>query len=379
MAFFIFFFDKKGLGLVSNQDAYMKSFTLEKIVKAVIGIGGIILAGLFLYNMSVIVGYAMIAIILSYILDPVVNRLQSFGLNRTIAITLTLTTVIMMIVFISTELFPDIAREMVALTQQLNIENLKGIASTIDRELAENYSFVPEMSLEDKIDTGVDEILDFGWLTDFVGGAIGLFTNLFAAFLVIPFTTFFFLKDGTRIRRDILQLVPNKYFETALSLIDKIEKRLGLYFKSVLFQSFLVALFSYIFLSIAGLQNALSIGIAVGVANTIPYFGPLIGYALSAVVSILETGDFSLTGFALLAILTVQIMDNVIFQPFIFSRSADMHPVSILFIILVGAQTAGVLGMLVAIPLATTVKITIKQVRWSFANYRIFRGEVTPP
>ncbi|MDZ7690024.1 MAG: hypothetical protein U5K69_02520 [Balneolaceae bacterium] len=63
---------------------------------------------------------------------------------------------------------------------------------------------------------------------------------------MIPFATFFFLKDGSKIRRDLLQLVPNKYFETTLSLIDKIETRLGLYFRSVLFQSFLVALSSYI-------------------------------------------------------------------------------------------------------------------------------------
>ena len=353
----------------------MKSFTLEKIVKTVIGIGGIIVVGLILYDLSTLVGYAIIAIILSYVLDPFVNRLQAYGLNRTIAITLTLTTMILMLVYISTELFPIIAREMGQLTQQLDINSLKNIARTIDQELRENYSIFSEMTLEDEIDTGISDILAFDKITDVLGGAFSIFTNVFAAFLVIPFTTFFFLKDGTRIRREALQIVPNKYFETTLSLLDKVEKRLGLYFKSVLFQSFLVAVFSYIGLSIAGLQNALSVGIAVGVANTIPYFGPLIGYVLSIAVSILETGDFSITGFCLLAILIVQVMDNVIFQPFIFSKSADMHPVSILFIILIGAQTAGVLGMLIAIPIATTVKITIKQIRWSFDNYYIFRSE----
>ena len=64
---------------------------------------------------------------------------------------------------------------------------------------------------------------------------IGIFTNLFAAFLVIPFATFFFLKDGHKIRRDILKLVPNKYFETILSLVDKIETRLGSIFEVCLY------------------------------------------------------------------------------------------------------------------------------------------------
>ncbi|MDZ7690023.1 MAG: AI-2E family transporter [Balneolaceae bacterium] len=75
----------------------------------------------------------------------------------------------------------------------------------------------------------------------------------------------------------------------------------------------------------------------------------------------------------LLAILVVQILDNVLFQPLIFSRSADMHPVAILFIILIGAETAGILGMLLAIPIATIIKITINQFRWSLNNYYVFR------
>jgi len=112
----------------------------------------------------------------------------------------------------------------------------------------------------------------------------------------------------------------------------------------------------------------------VGVANTIPYFGPIIGYILSIIVSIIEVGDFTLVLPCVLAILFVQILDNIIFQPFIFSRSADMHPVAILFIIMIGAETAGIIGMLIAIPIATIIKITINQIRWSFNNYYVFRS-----
>ena len=75
----------------------------------------------------------------------------------------------------------------------------------------------------------------------------------------------------------------------------------------------------------------------------------------------------------MVAIFIVQMIDNLIFQPYLFSKSADMHPVAILFIILIGAETAGILGMLIAIPLATTVRITIMQIIWSFNNYQIFR------
>lgn len=351
----------------------MRNITLEKIVKFIVGFAGLSLVSLLLYNYGTLVGYAIIAVILSYILDPIVNRMQAGGVHRTLAIALTLSTLILLLVWISTNIIPVIANQMVELAGQLNIQNIQNIASQIENRLTQEFTFLPDGFLSKNLTQIVEELLDVGQLPTAISNIIGVFTNLFYAFLVIPFATFFFLKDGSKIRRDILRLVPNKYFETTLSLIDKIETRLGVYFRSVLLQSILVAFTSWLVLTIVGLNNALSVGIAVGLANTIPYFGPVIGYILSIIVSIIEVGDFSLVLPCILAILFVQLMDNILFQPFIFSRSADMHPVAILFIIMIGAETAGILGMLIAIPIATIIKITINQISWSLNNYYVFR------
>lgn len=351
----------------------MRNLTLEKVVKFIVGIAGLLLVSLLLYNYGTLVAYALIAIILSYILDPIVNKMQAGGLQRTVAITLTLSTLILVIVWVSTNIIPIIANQMVELAGQLNIKNIQNIASQIENRLTQEFAFLPDGFLRDNLTGIFEELFDVGQLPAALSNIIGIFTNLFYAFLVIPFATFFFLKDGSKIRRDILQLVPNKYFETTLSLIDKIETRLGIYFRSVLLQSILVAFSAWLALTLVGLNNALSVGIAVGLANTIPYFGPVIGYILSIIVSIIEVGDFTLVLPCIIAILCVQLLDNAVFQPFIFSRSADMHPVAILFIIMIGAETAGILGMLIAIPIATTIKITINQVRWSLNNYFVFR------
>lgn len=352
----------------------MSNITLEKVVKFILGTAGLAVIAMILYNYGTLVGYAIIAMILSYILDPLVNRMQSAGMNRTLAIGLTLSTLILVFVWISTNIIPIIANQMVELAGQMNIQNIQNIASQIENRLVKDFTFLPEGFLSTNLTTVAQELLDVGELPSALSNIIGIFTNIFSAVLIIPFATFFFLKDGSKIRRDILKLVPNKYFETVLSLIDKIETRLGIYFRSVLLQSVLVAFFSWLALTLAGLNNALSVGIVVGLANTIPYFGPVIGYILSIIVSIIEVGDFTLVLPCVLAILFVQILDNVVFQPFIFSRSADMHPVAILFIIMIGAETAGILGMLIAIPIATIIKITINQISWSFNNYYIFRN-----
>jgi predicted PurR-regulated permease PerM len=351
----------------------LKNLTLDKIVRLGVFLLSVFLIGLIAYNFSNLVAYAIIAMLLSYLLDPIVNRMQAAGINRTLSISVTLASVILVIVWVSNSLIPILANQMASLTRQLNIDTLIFVADQIENQIRSTFEFVPSGYLRENIALLAEGFFDVNKFSGIVGDLIGLFTNLFAAFLVIPFATFFFLKDGYKIRRDLLQLVPNKYFETTLSLVDKIETRLGYYFRSVVVQCTIVGIASWIALSVAGLNNAASVGITIGVANSIPYFGPIIGYILSIVIAIIETGDFSLVVPAILAVLFAQILDNVILQPLIFSKSADMHPVAILFIILIGAQTAGILGMLVAIPIATIIKITINQISWSFNNYYVFR------
>lgn len=351
----------------------LNNVTLEKIVKFVILMFGVLILAFIVYNFFNLVLYALIALLLSYMLDPVVNRMQAIGIDRTIGITITLTTVLLVIIWISTSVIPLAANQMAGLTRQLNVENLVFIANQVEAQLRANFDFIPPGYFRENVTIFVENYFNFDRFSEILGDLIGIFTNLFAAFFIIPFATFFFLKDGHKIRRDIMQLVPNRYFETTLSLVDKIETRLGYYFRSVIIQCTLVGIASWLALSVAGLNNAASVGIAIGIANSIPYFGPIIGYILSIVISIVETGDFSLVIPCILAVLFAQIIDNVILQPLIFSKSADIHPVAILFIIMIGAQTAGVFGMLVAIPIATIIKITINQVIWSYNNYYVFR------
>ena len=352
----------------------MNKITLDRVIRWIIGIGATLLLAWLVTRFANLVAYGIIAVIISYILDPIVNRMQASGVNRTLAIVMTLSSVILMIIWVSTSIIPIITNQMVSLFNQLNIDNIRMIAKKVEARMNTELPFLPQGYLQENLAQIVQNLFNVSELPSAIGDIIGIFTNIFSAFLVIPFATFFFLKDGSKIRRNLLQLVPNKYFETTLSLIDKIETRLGIYFKSVFIQSLLVATFSWIFLTIAGLNNALSVGISAGLANTIPYFGPIIGYILSIVVSIIETGDLALVLPCILAILAVQVMDNLIFQPFIFSRSADIHPVAVLFAILLGAEIGGILGMLLAIPTATIIKITVNQISWSFNNYYVFRS-----
>lgn len=254
--------------------------------------------------------------------------------------------------------------------QQITLSN---VAASIERRIR---AFLPveRGDIVNAIGGGLSKIFGDDQLTVIAGSIVGVFTNIFYAILVIPFVAFFFLKDGTQIRRGLLRLVPNRYFEITLSLIGKIETIVGRYFRALFFQILAIAIVASVLLYIVGLQYAVAVGIFTGLANTIPYFGPLMGFLAGTLVGIVQTGDFTLIPGVIVAMLLTQAADNIIFQPYIFSRAAQAHPLLILFAVLIGAQIAGILGMLVAIPLMTIVRVAVQQLLWSLRNYRILRS-----
>lgn len=353
----------------------MRKLTVEKVFRGLMLLASLLLALMLVYRFATLVGYVLIALVFSYLFDPIVNRMQVAGFKRTNAVIMVIASFILIIVWASTSIAPTIGNQVVTLAQQINVEAIQRIAVQVEREVVIFVPFVTEGQIKEVITRFVDTLFDIGDFQQAVTNLFGIFANIFAAALIIPFATFFFLKDGSKLRRQILELVPNRYFETTLTIINKIETRLILYFKGVLIQCTLVAIISWLLLSIAGLNNALTVGVSVGLANTIPYFGPILGYFLSIIIAVFETGDFSLVPYCILAIMIAQIVDNVILQPLIFSKSADLHPLYILFIILIGAELAGIIGMLLAIPIATIIKITITEINWSINNYYVFKPE----
>jgi len=351
----------------------MKSLSLERFIRILTAVAAVILVLFLIYQFSTLVIYALVALVFSYILDPYVNRMQAAGLPRVFGITIAISIVFLLIYWVSTTVFPAVASQVVDWAQQLSGQNIQSVGYKLERRIINYLPFLPDGFLENALVGFANSIFEFGDFQNTVSNVLGLFANVFYAVIVIPFSTFFFLKDGTEFRKAIFRPIPNTYFEITLSIIDKIEQRLGMYFKSVGVQSIIIGFTSWLLLTIIGLDNALAVAVVVGVANIIPYFGPAMGYLLSTIVAIFETGDFTLVLPAILAIGITQVLDNAVVQPFVFSKSTDLHPIVILFVVLIGAELGGIIGMLVAIPLATVFKILFREISWSLKNYRVFQ------
>ena len=360
----------------SAEDA-PTAFTLDRIVRFVLGAAAVATVGWMLWYFAGIVLYLAVGGILAYLLRPLVDRIQGLGLGRVPAILLSFAGLLAAISVTVTSVVPFITRQVQDLSQLITVDTAVYVANLIEaqiQEIAPLEQGVMEENVRQVAQSLVQGDLVGGErIANTVSSVVAVFTNIVYAIVIIPFVTFFLLKDELKIRRNLLHLVPNRYFEVTLSILAKVELSIGRYFRALLVQGTAIAVIASALLWIVGLRGAIAIGIFTGLANTIPYFGPFLGFLAGTLVGIAQTGDASLVPGVALAMALTQLADNVLLQPLIFSRAAQTHPLVILFVVLVGAQLGGLVGMLVAIPVTTTVRVIAEQLLWSLRNYRILR------
>lgn len=195
--------------------------------------------------------------------------------------------------------------------------------------------------------------------------------SLFTTGIIILFLTFFLLNSGRQMKKAFIQIVPNRFFEVALVLIQGLDRQLGDYLRSRLIQTIILSIIAAIGYWILGLRFAIIIGIIAGLANLIPYIGPFIG-AIPAIIVVFLESRFGL-GWSLLAVivltLVIQIIDNAIITPLVIGKSVELGPVTTIVVVLLGEQLLGLVGLLMAVPIAAMCKLIIEEVWTEFKGY----------
>jgi len=353
-------------------------YTFDRVVRFLLGVAGAALAGWVLWYFAGLVLYLVVGGVLAYLLRPIVDWLQSLGLGRVLAIFATFVLVVGLMAVVVTSIVPFVGQQVQELSQLINVEMATDVASYLEARLRQAVPLEPGVLVEnvERMAQALrqGDLVQGERVTETVSSVVAVFTNIVYAVVIIPFVTFFLLKDGLQIRRSLMWLVPNRYFEVTLTIVDKVENNISRYFRALLIQCTSIAALASVMLWMVGLQNAIAIGIFTGIANTIPYFGPFLGFLCGGLVGIAQTGNLVLVPWVALAMAITQLADNVLLQPIIFSRAANAHPLVILFVVLIGARLGGIVGMLVAIPLTTTIRVVVEQVLWSLRNYRILRS-----
>jgi predicted PurR-regulated permease PerM len=178
--------------------------------------------------------------------------------------------------------------------------------------------------------------------------------------MIILFATFFLLKDGRTFKKDIIKIVPNKYFETVLCLLYETNKQVGNYVRGQIIDCAIVAILSIIGLSLIGLKYAIIIGIVCGITNIIPYLGPILGMIPGIFVSLIEHHDPIMAVKVAVVLIAVQLVDNAVVSPIAVGKSVDLHPIAVIASVTVGGALLGIWGMLFAVPIYCALKVTFE-------------------
>jgi len=362
---------------------------MNKVTRYIVGILSLIILGLFLWHFTEIVAYILIAAVISMIGRPVVNRLlrlhiKKFRMPRWLASGITLAAMIFVLVLFFRIIIPLVGEQVSDLSSieaKTLSTNLKDPYQEIDNwvhsiPLNQAEEFSSREFISEKIVNLVrfDEISD---LINNVGGALG---SVLIGIFAVVFISFFFMKEDQLFDRGVLLLVPEGYEDKTNNALRKIRKLISRYFIGLLGQVTGIIILVTTGLTISGIEFSLAllIGIIAGFLNLIPYLGPWIGAAIGLVLVIAGNLGMDFYGemlplliYVFITFVITQAVDVAVFQPTIFGNSVRAHPLEVFLVILIAGKLAGVIGMMLAIPSYTVLRVLAMEF---FNQYKLVRG-----
>jgi predicted PurR-regulated permease PerM len=196
---------------------------------------------------------------------------------------------------------------------------------------------------------------------------VGWVGNLLVAIMSILFIAFFFLREQGLFNNILSSFVPNEYEDQTIHAVGETSRLLIRYFTGILGQITVVTIFVSLILSLLGIKNALLIGFFAALMNVIPYIGPIIGATFGIIITLSSNLGIPFYDEMLPMLIKVmivfgimQLLDNFILQPNIFSKSVKAHPLEIFIVVLIGAKLGGIAGMVLAIPIYTVLRVIAK-------------------
>ncbi|GAB4412460.1 MAG: AI-2E family transporter [Bacteroidia bacterium] len=338
-------------------------------------IASLLLLGLLAWKFAAILTYVFAAAVISLVARPLLKLLDRVRIRRR-PLPDWLTAIVAMLVLVGgamlllSMLIPPVLQQAQEL-EQIDVDAIaQGLEEplTIVEGLLHTYGIAAsDVSIESYIQEKVVSVIGATRLSSLAGAIVGFTGDLFIGLFSVLFISFFFLKERTLLH-DIVQVVtPDAYLDKVNNIFDTAKPLLTRYFAGLLLEVLLVGLLVALGLSLVGVRNALVIGFLAGLFNVIPYLGPLIGGALAVVLSLLGglhldfyTAMLPMVGKVLVVILIVQLIDNFVFQPLIYSNSVKAHPLEIFLVILMAGTLAGVGGMILAIPVYTLFRVVAR-------------------
>ncbi|TJY31876.1 AI-2E family transporter [Pontimicrobium aquaticum] len=338
------------------------------ILRALAIVIGVALLIYFLYKIQSVIVYIAIASVISLIGLPIVRFLKSkLKFKNTFAVVTTMVLLIALLVGLVRMFIPLVVEQGHNLAL-LDINQLQGNIEDLYFQLTDYFginSYDVEQSLKE---SNLLSKLDYSIIPNFLNSVVSGFGSFSVGLFSVIFIAFFLLKDSKLLEQGILVFVPDNKETRSKKSFEKIKTLLSRYFVGLIFQILILFVIYTIVLLFFGVKNAVVIAFLCALLNLIPYVGPMIGgvLMLTLTMSSFMGSSFSevilpKTTYVMIGFIIGQLVDNFFSQPKIFSAATKAHPLEIFLVIIIAGILFGVIGMIVAIPTYTAIKVILKE------------------
>ena len=352
----------------------------DKLAKYILLAAGIGIIGTICWYFSNVLIYILLAVVVSLIGQPIMSVLRKIRIKGHhapdwILAMITLFTLIAAFFAIITLIVPIVS----GIIKGISLDSIETAARHISGPLADlNQNLrdaFPRIGSDFRIEVAaiqeLQKMLDPSVFSSVLGSAASIITSLGIGLFSVAFISFFFIKDDGQFTAIIRALVPDRHEEEAAKAISDISYLLSRYFIGVMIEIMGVALINFLglmFIARLGFNAAIGIAFMTGILNVIPYVGPLMGGVIGTILSLvikyssavpigLDVNFISFTLILIAIFSFTQLIDNILYQPVIYSTSIKAKPLEIFIVLLIAGHLAGPLGMLVAIPSYTAVRV----------------------
>lgn len=299
----------------------------------------------------------LIAIILYYMLFPVVRRLALTGLGREGSAALVAGAVTLLAILVMIPLLPWLAAQSVASEQTL-YRYLEGGRMLIDRILGgleAQFAFLQRLNFHAEMGRRANEFGD-----TFVQRKLGEVLLASAAslpsLLLAPFFAFFFLRDGQLFTKLVIRGVPNAFFERTIYMFERVDATAKSYFQGLLKLTVVDTVVLALGFLIVGVPNPLAVALIAALLEWVPVVGSIIGCAIAVLIAATDHPDNLWVVYAVIGVFVAnRLLDNFLFIPLTIGRSIRMHPLPTVLMVFIGGAVAGIPGLILALPLAGVV------------------------
>lgn len=338
-------------------------------------LAGIIIIGGLLYLLSPVLTPFLIALLLAYVGDPMVDRLDQ-KIPRSISVLIVFTILSLVVLTLTFILLPMIERQLSNFLQAIP-KYIDWIQRTIFPLFTETFGIAEsDLNLE-----GIKKAVKDEWTK--AGGIAAQFVATvsksglaimawIANFVLIPVLTFYLLRDWDILLAKVRQLIPRRYEPVTVQLVIESNDVLSAFLRGQLMVMFALGAIYSIGLWFAGLDFSLLIGMLAGLVSFVPYLGFIVGISVAGIAAIVQFQDVIHLLPILLVFSVGQMVESFLLTPLLVGDKIGLHPVAVIFAVLAGGQLFGFFGILLALPVAAVIMVLLRHAHERYLSSQIY-------